>query len=213
MANRNHDLDSPIISAAFAEFLDKGYRSASLRKIASDAGVTIGAIYTRYKTKDILFCSLVQPLVDKISAAFSTLKEAYFGGEGLSNMDCFSKTMELESSVILELLFDEYQMAELLLCRSEGSSLEHFFDIIVEKKIEETLQFFRSCGTAHPGPEVLKLLINAQFHMYFQIIQEGYPLEEARKMMDALVVYNTGGWLSLLGQTQNLNIGGNENEV
>ena len=54
MANRDHTLDSKITDAAYSEFLEKGYPTASLRKIAEKAGVTVGAIQIRYKTKDEL---------------------------------------------------------------------------------------------------------------------------------------------------------------
>ena len=55
MALRDHTLDDKIITAARQEFSAKGYSSASLRKIAEKAGVTVGAIQTRYKSKDELF--------------------------------------------------------------------------------------------------------------------------------------------------------------
>ena len=44
MALRDHTLDDKIITAARQEFSAKGYSSASLRKIAEKAGVTVGAI-------------------------------------------------------------------------------------------------------------------------------------------------------------------------
>ena len=52
MANRNHELDKPIIEAAKIEFLQNGFQAASIGNIAKRAGVTTGAIYTRYKGKD-----------------------------------------------------------------------------------------------------------------------------------------------------------------
>ena len=55
MANKNHELDKPIIEAAKMEFLQNGFQSASIGNIAKRAGVTTGAIYTRYKGKDELF--------------------------------------------------------------------------------------------------------------------------------------------------------------
>ena len=60
MANRDHSLDDGIIQAAYSEFLVYGFQKASLHKIAEKAGVTTGAIYTRYKNKDALFASLLQ---------------------------------------------------------------------------------------------------------------------------------------------------------
>ncbi|MFQ9827607.1 MAG: TetR/AcrR family transcriptional regulator [Oscillospiraceae bacterium] len=60
MANRDHSLDDGIVQAAYSEFLVYGFQKASLHKIVEKAGVTTGAIYTRYKNKDALFASLLQ---------------------------------------------------------------------------------------------------------------------------------------------------------
>ena len=48
--------------AARQEFLEKGFRSASLRNIARAAGVTTGALYGYYGSKEELFASLVGQL-------------------------------------------------------------------------------------------------------------------------------------------------------
>ena len=201
MANKDHTLDTPIITAALQEFLTKGYEKASLRSIAANANVTVGAIYTRYKTKDILFCSLVQPLIEKISSTFTTLKAEYFSDDPVNDPKEFIATMQNESNMILHLLFDDYDQATLLLCRSTGSSMEHFFDLIVEKKIEESIKFFENAGIESMDIDVLKLLINSQFHTYYQIIENGYDLETARKILNAVMIYHTGGWVTLFKQT------------
>ena len=203
MANKNHALDQQIIDAALKEFLDNGYEKASLRKIASAAGVTIGAIHTRYQTKDILFCSLVEPLIVKIKETFTAIRFEYSKEIPDYHPENMASNMQKESDAILHLLFDDYERSKLLLCKSAGSSLENFSDIIVQHKIEETLNFFESAGIDTIDPAILKLFINAQFHMYFQIINEGCGLEDARKMMNAAIIYHTGGWLAFLDSRQN----------
>lgn len=55
MAVKDHSLDDKIIHAAEDEFLEHGFVAASMHKIADRAGVTTGALYTRYKNKDALF--------------------------------------------------------------------------------------------------------------------------------------------------------------
>ena len=55
MALKDHSIDNRIIVAARKEFYEYGFTQASLRKIASRAEVTTGALYTRYKNKDELF--------------------------------------------------------------------------------------------------------------------------------------------------------------
>lgn len=48
-----------IHKAAKKEFLDKGFQMASLRNIVKNAGVTTGAFYGYYKSKEELFDALV----------------------------------------------------------------------------------------------------------------------------------------------------------
>lgn len=71
MASRDHSLDDGIIQAAYSEFLAYGFQKASLHKIAEKAGVTTGAIYTRYKNKDALFVSLLQDFFETMQVLFT----------------------------------------------------------------------------------------------------------------------------------------------
>ena len=50
-----------IQEAALAEFLDKGFQGASLRQIVKNAGVTTGAFYGYFSSKEALFNALVEP--------------------------------------------------------------------------------------------------------------------------------------------------------
>ena len=50
-----------IQEAALTEFLDKGFLGASLRQIVKNAGVTTGAFYGYFSSKEALFNSIVEP--------------------------------------------------------------------------------------------------------------------------------------------------------
>ena len=77
MANKDHSLDDGIVRAAYEEFLACGFEKASLHKIAKNAGVTTGAIYTRYKNKDALFVSLLEDFFAIIQSKFLTTASVY----------------------------------------------------------------------------------------------------------------------------------------
>ena len=47
-----------IQDAAMEEFLDKGFLGASLRQIVKNAGVTTGAFYGYFSSKEALFASM-----------------------------------------------------------------------------------------------------------------------------------------------------------
>ena len=51
-----------ILLAAMEEFSDKGFLGASLRQIVKKAGVTTGAFYGYFSTKEALFAPLVNPM-------------------------------------------------------------------------------------------------------------------------------------------------------
>ena len=49
-----------IQEAALAEFLDKGFQGTSLRQIVKNAGMTTGAFYGYFSSKEALFNALVE---------------------------------------------------------------------------------------------------------------------------------------------------------
>lgn len=194
MALRDRSLDNKIITAAREEFLEKGYSGASLRKIAEKAGATVGAIQTRYKSKDELFGYLLKPLLDDIEALFQNTKAEYYSSAENSFLAGLKTSMQHESTAILHMIFDHYEEAVLLLCRSAGSSFEHSFDGLVQSKIKESAMFFCTEGAANIDEKLLGLLISAQFDSYRRIVAECPDRKTAEGYMDALMVYHFGGW-------------------
>lgn len=201
MALRNHTLDDKIITAARTEFLEKGYQAASLRKIAEKAGVTVGAIQTRYKSKDELFGSLLKPFLDEVETLFQNTRVEYYADTDTDVLAGLKVSMRHESAAILHLIFDHYDEAVLLLCRSGGSGLEHCFDGIVQSKINESVSFFHKTSFAGIDEKLLGLLIAAQFDSYRRIVAECPDRKTAERYMDALMVYYFGGWSAFFEST------------
>lgn len=197
MALRDHSLDERITSAAMEEFSEKGYSGASLRRIAEKAGVTVGAIQTRYKSKDELFSSLLSPFLNDIAALFQSIKSDYNSGADCGPLAQLKSSMQHESSAILHLIFEHYEQAVLLIRRSAGSSLEHYFDEIVKSKVAESISFFRSHANIAIDEGLLGLLISAQFDSYRRIIECCCDRRSAEEYMNALMVYHLGGWVAL----------------
>ena len=202
MALRDHALDEKITAAALKEFSEKGYTGASLRKIAERAGVTVGAIQTRYRSKDELFASLLKPLMDDIAATFQSVKADYYADAGESFLTQLQASMQRESETILHLIFVHYEEAVLLFYRSAGSSLEHAFDSVVQRKIDESAAFFRKAGFTGVDEGLLGLLISSQFDGYRRIVAECPDRQRAEQYMQALMTYHLGGWVALFQAVQ-----------
>ncbi len=197
MALRNNLLDDRITAAAMEEFQEKGYMKASLRKIAEKAGVTVGAIQTRYSSKDELFASLLRQFLDGIEEAFRDIRSDYYSGADRDIREQLGSSMRYESKTILRLIFDHYEEAVLLMYRSAGSSLEHYFDELVKRKVEQSVLFFRNAGQGGVDERLLGLLISAQFDSFRRIVSECPDPRTAESYMSTMMTYHLGGWTAL----------------
>lgn len=196
MALRDHSLDDKITAAAMKEFSGKGYAGASLRKIAEKAGVTVGAIQTRYPSKDELFANLVKPLLDDIEATFRGVKADYYSGAEKDLLSQLKSSMQHESDAILHLIFAHYEQAVLLFYRSAGSALEHYFDKVVQSKIDESAAFFRAAA----APASTKRCWGAHFDAVRELppYRRRLSRRAARRAVHAVAVtYHFGGWAAL----------------
>ena len=142
MANRDHSLDDGIIQAAYSEFLAYGFQKASLHKIAEKAGVTTGAIYTRYKNKDALFASLLQDFFETMQVLFAPIAEEYEKAKCSAQPDDILRAINAEEQVYFQLLTEHCNDCTLFFCRSDGSSMETVLHKLMDQKAEQTVEFF-----------------------------------------------------------------------
>ena len=70
MEEKLSDTMVKIQQAALEEFSDKGFLGASLRQIVKNAGVTTGAFYGYFSSKEALFASIVEPHATALMGRF-----------------------------------------------------------------------------------------------------------------------------------------------
>ena len=121
-----------IQQAALAEFLDKGFLGASLRQIVKNAGVTTGAFYGYFSSKEALFNAIVEP---HAAALMGRFMEAQTTFAELPEKEQ-PEHMGLESGRCVDWMVDyicaHREPVKLLLCCAEGTSYEHFVHNMVE---------------------------------------------------------------------------------
>ena len=130
-----------IQEAALAEFLDKGFQGASLRQIVKNAGVTTGAFYGYFSSKEALFNALVEPHAAALMGKFMEAQTSF--AELPEEQQ--PEHMGVESSNCVHWMVDyicqHREPVKLLLTRAEGTSYEHFVHNMVEVEVEYTLQY------------------------------------------------------------------------
>ena len=193
-----------IQEAALAEFLDKGFQGASLRQIVKNAGVTTGAFYGYFSSKEALFNALVEP---HAAALMGKFMEAQIFFAELPEEEQPSH-MGVESGSYLDWMVDyicqHREPVKLLLTRSEGTSYEHFVHNMVEMEVEYTLQYMevlRRLGKDIPelDKSLCHIIASGMMSGIFEIVVHDMPRDQALRDVAQLRDFYTAGWPKLMG--------------
>ena len=203
MANRDHALDDGIVRAAYSEFLAYGFQKASLHKIAQKAGVTTGAIYTRYKSKDALFASLLQGFFETMRTLFTPIAEEYEKAKRSAQPEDILRAINAEEQVYFQLLTEHCNDCTLFFCRSDGSSIETMLHKLMNRKAEQTVEFFSHIYGKAPNADAIRLLMGSQFWYFRQLLDQ--PMEEDRMLLclRAVLDFTNAGWRQLCNSLGN----------
>ena len=146
MEEKSSDTLEKIQQAALEEFSEKGFLGASLRQIVKNAGVTTGAFYGYFSSKEALFASLVEP---HAAALMGRFMEAQTGFAELPEQEHPAHMGEASSDYVdwmVDYICEHREPVNLLLCRAEGTSYEHFVHNMVEVEVEYTLRYMECCA-------------------------------------------------------------------
>ena len=194
-----------IQEAARAEFLDKGFQGASLRQIVKNAGVTTGAFYGYFSSKEALFNALVEPHAKALMGRFMEAQTTF---AELPEEEQ-PKHMGVESrdhvAWMVGYICQHREPVKLLLCKAEGTSYEHFVHNMVEVEVEYTLQYLEVLHRlGHECPQLdaqlCHIIASGMFNGIFEIVVHDMPKEQAMRYVDQLRDFYTAGWLKLIGQ-------------
>lgn len=191
--------------AAKQEFLEKGFRGASLRNIVKTAGVTTGAFYGYFSSKEALFASIVEPLAAAVMGRFMTAqtdfanlpKEEQPAHMGKESADCVNW--------MIDYMYDNMEDFKILLCCSEGTSYENFVHSMVEIEVEYTFRYIdvlRSLGNEVPelDRQLCHMIASGMFEGIFEVIRHDMPKERAKVFVEQLQEFYIAGWTKIMGQ-------------
>ena len=194
-----------IQQAALAEFLDKGFLGASLRQIVKNAGVTTGAFYGYFSSKEALFNAIVEP---HAAALMGRFMEAQTTFAELPEKEQ-PEHMGLESGRCVDWMVDyicaHREPVKLLPCCAEGTSYEHFVHNMVEVEVEYTqryMEVLRRLGQDIPvlDKSLCHIIASGMFNGIFEIVVHDMPRDQAMRDVDQLRAFYTAGWSKLMGE-------------
>lgn len=193
-----------ILRTAKQHFLKDGLAGASLRNIVKDAGLTTGAFYKYFPTRESLFDALIDPYVEHIYQIYDDVLADFEGLSAKEQTNHMVASSEDGTDRIVDYVYDNYDNFRLLLKCGDSGKYAEFIHNMVEREVRSTenyIEIIRSSGFDIPEIDrgVLHMVNTGFFSSVFQIIEHDMDKETAKKNIAQLKEFQSGGWERLLG--------------
>jgi AcrR family transcriptional regulator len=191
-----------IMDAAMAEFLAYGFKDASMRRIASAAGMSASGLYKHFACKEDMFSALVEPACQGLMALFrreeNTQRQAIDAGD-LSGWDSGR-----DAKLAVAYIYDHLDAFRLIICRSQGTRYEGFLHDLAVLEEETTLSFMeilkkQGIPIRDFQRKELHLLTTVNVNAVFQTVEHGFTREEAMHYADTLDRFFAKAWREFFG--------------
>ena len=178
-----------IYSAAIEEFKTFGYQDASIRNIATNAGISLGNIYRYYKNKEDLYISVIQPLVDSVK---EFVENKYFV-EGDS--------MQTVAENILDFLVEHDD--EIIILRRGNTKyykqFSEYLDNVTAEKIEYIMRDSLEQSKIK-NPDLTKIIARSFLHCMFDILGSTKDKETRKVYVHEIITFYFGNLETRFGK-------------
>lgn len=188
-----------LLEAAKAEFMEKGYNKASLRSICAKAGVTTGALYFFFNSKDDLFSALVdQPLKELKNLILEHFKEDAVYMSSLKSLDELDLNHDKDTEKFVDCIYKNYESFLLLLNSSENTMYENIISEFVDL-LEKQIPVMLSKANGYSIDEFMShWMSHITIDGYVNVIKHERNKAKALPKLQEITNYLVRGWLLLV---------------
>lgn len=194
---------SRILSSAKQEFMEKGFLNASLRNIVKNAGVTTGAFYRYYDSKQALFSALVDEHAKYVLDLFNNTVDDFEKLPGDTQTEQMLDTSSFCLAKLLDYVYDHYDAFKLLVKCAEGTSYADFTHQLVVREVDSTYTYMKTLTKMGYELEPLNknlvhIIASGLFAGIFEVVVHDMPKKEAKEYLAQFHRFYSAGWSELL---------------
>lgn len=199
MAKQIEGVYEAVLDCAKREFLQRGYKDASLRTIAQAAGTSTGSIYTRFGDKEGLFCAIVEPVAEEMKRRFLEIQQNFHAfDEDVQRAEMGQYTARHQMD-LLDYIYDHFDEFRLLLSGAEGTRFARFLDELVDIEVDYTYKYMEviGCKSVQSGlvtEEFIHIIVTAYFNGMFEVVRHNMRKADAVKYLQLLNRYHIAGF-------------------
>ncbi|WMI80024.1 TetR/AcrR family transcriptional regulator [Anaerotignum sp. MB30-C6] len=199
MAKQIEGVYERIMACAQQEFLEKGYKDASLRVIAAKANTATGSIYTRFGDKESLFSAIVEPVVDEFMEMFRDVNQVFQSFDAETQKKSMHQYSSNSMTKMLDFIYQHFYVFKLLLDASYGTKFHKFMDEMIENEVESTYKYMEviGCESVKSGivtEDFIHIVVTSYFEGVFEVVRHDMSREEAVKYINMLRLYHLAGF-------------------
>ena len=202
MPIKDNSIDDKLMSIAKQDFLLHGYAKASVNVICEKAGVTTGALFRRFKSKEDLFFSIIMPTVtfvcDLFKAHHKLLKQEPMIEHILNGSADGQRKF-------IEYIYANFDLFTLILVSSTSEMMAEFMDMFVDVEAASMVIMVKRYNPDYfDNDEILNnaahILSTSYFNALFEIVRHKMTKENAYIYVEHIEDFYRTGWFKILGQ-------------
>ena len=207
MAKQIEGVYEAVLECAKKEFLEKGYKDASLRTIAQEAGTSTSSIYTRFGDKEGLFRAIVEPAAEEMRRMFLEIQENFHQLDDNIQQSEMGQYTSLHQMELLDYIYDHFDEFRLLLDGAEGTQFACFLDELVEIEVDYTYKYMEviGCESVKSGlvtEDFIHIIVTAYFNGMFEVVRHNMGKADAVKYVKLLNRYHMQGFSTLFNPVE-----------
>lgn len=190
-----------ILKSARRQFLERGFQGASIRKIASDAGVTYGALYGYFGSKEDLFYALTDPLVGRIMEKLDEIESVMLSLPAEKQLLGMSDVFYVRLPELVELIFEDREIVKLVIGGAKGTKYESFMSELVKRDagaISSAAESSETSGIHLFDGQTLEIMMECYMAALFHLIVSGRDEQAVSQSMGLLTNVYEAGMLALM---------------
>ena len=207
MAKQIEGVYEAVLECAKKEFLEKGYKDASLRTIAQEAGTSTGSIYTRFGDKEGLFRAIVEPVAEEMKRMFLEIQENFHQLDDDVQQSEMGRYTSLHQMELLDYIYDHFDEFRLLLDGAEGTQFACFLDELVDIEVDYTYKYMEviGCESVKSGlvtEDFIHIIVTAYFNGMFEVVRHNMSKADAVKYVKLLNRYHMPGFSTVFNPAE-----------
>ena len=207
MAKQIEGVYEAVLECAKKEFLEKGYKDASLRTIAQEAGTSTGSIYTRFGDKEGLFRAIVEPVAEEMRRMFLEIQENFHQLDDNVQQSEMGRYTSLHQMELLDYIYDHFDEFRLLLDGAEGTQFACFLDELVDIEVDYTYKYMEviGCESVKSGlvtEDFIHIIVTAYFNGMFEVVRHNMSKADAVKYVKLLNRYHMQGFSTVFNPVE-----------